>query len=100
MGTPANNPEGYKSSSVLTWAYKYKGMLQITHGETDDNVHLQNSLQLISRLEDDKKDFEFMIYPGGRHGWAGTKQLHFQNLKTRFIYKYLLEKPVPDNLLQ
>ena len=100
MGTPAKNPEGYKSSAVLTWENKYKGMLQIVHGEMDDNVHLQNSLWLISRLEDDKKDFEFMVYPGGRHGWPGNKQLHFQNLKTKFIYKYLLEKPVPDNLLR
>ena len=100
MGTPANNPEGYKSSAVLTWANKYKGMLQIAHGEIDDNVHLQNSLQLISKLEDDKKDFEFMVYPGGRHGWGGNKGLHFQNLKTKFIYKYLLEKPVPADLLK
>ena len=100
MGTPAKNPEGYKSSSVLTWENKYKGMLQIVHGEMDDNVHLQNSLRLISKLEDDKKDFEFMVYPGGGHGWTGNKQLHFQNLKTKFIYKYLLEKPVPDNLLR
>lgn len=100
MGTPANNPDGYKSSSVLTWVNKYKGMLQIVHGEIDDNVHLQNSLQLISKLEDDKKYFEFMVYPGERHGWRGDKQLHFQNLKTKFIYKYLLEKQVPHDLLK
>jgi dipeptidyl-peptidase-4 len=69
-------------------------MLQIVHGEIDDNVHMQNSLQLVSKLEDAKKDFELMVYPGGRHGWGGNKGLHFQNLKTKFIYKYLLEKPV------
>lgn len=100
MGTPANNPKGYKSSSVLTWASKYKGMLQIVHGEIDDNVHMQNSLQFINLLENDKKDFEFMIYPGARHGWGGNKGLQFYNLKTRFIYKYLLEKPVPEDLLK
>ena len=100
MGTPKNNPEGYKSSSVLTWADKYKGGLQIVHGEIDDNVHMQNSLQLISKLQDNKKQFEFMIYPGGRHGWPGNKQLHFQNLKTNFIYRYLLEKEVPKDLLK
>jgi dipeptidyl-peptidase-4 len=100
MGTPANNPEGYKTSSVLNYTDKYKGMLQIVHGVIDDNVHVQNSLRLISALEDGKKDFEFMLYPGGRHGWGGNKQLHFQNLKTKFIYKYLLEKPVPAELLK
>ncbi len=41
-----------------------------------------------------------MVYPGGRHGWQGNKQLHFQNLKTKFIYRHLLEKPVPKELLR
>jgi dipeptidyl-peptidase-4 len=100
MGTPANNAEGYKTSSVLNYTDKYKGMLQIVHGVIDDNVHVQNSLRLISALEDNKKDFEFMLYPGGRHGWGGNKGLHFQNLKTKFIYRYLLEKPVPQELLR
>lgn len=100
MGTPTNNPEGYKTSAVLTYVDKYKGMLQIVHGVIDDNVHLQNSLRLISALEDGKKDFEMMIYPGSRHGWGGNKNLHFQNLKTKFIYKYLLEKSVPDGILR
>ena len=100
MGTPADNAEGYKTSSVLTHADKYKGMLQIVHGVIDDNVHIQNSIQLISKLQDLKKDFEFMEYSGGRHGWGGNKNLHFQNLKTKFIYKYLLEKKVPDAMLK
>ncbi len=60
----------------------------------------KNSLRLISALEDAKKDFEFMLYPGGRHGWGGNKGLHFQNLKTKFIYKYLLEEPVTQEILR
>ena len=100
MGTQADNAEGYKTSSVLNYADKYKGMLQIVHGVLDDNVHLQNSVQFMSKLQDLKKDFEFMMYSGGRHGWGGNKGLHFQNLKTKFIYKYLLEKPVPQAMLK
>ncbi len=100
MGTPANNAEGYKTGNVMNYIDKYKGGLQIVHGVIDDNVHLQNSLQLISKLQDAKKDFEFMIYPGGRHGWPGNKGLHFQNLKTKFIYKYLLEKEAPVALIK
>ena len=94
MDLPAENPAGYKTGNVMNYVDKYKGMLQIVHGEIDDNVHMQNSLQLISKLQDAKKDFEMMVYPGGRHGWGGNKGMHFQNLKTQFIYKYLLEKPV------
>lgn len=100
MGTPANNAEGYKSASVLTHTGKYKGMLQIAHGIIDDNVHLQNSINLISKLQDAKKEFEFMPYSGGRHGWPGNKWLHYTNMKTRFIYKYLLEKEVPKGMIK
>lgn len=100
MDTPTENPEGYKAGSPLTYVDKYKGNLLIVHGTMDDNVHMQNSIQLISKLQDAKKDFEFMIYPGGRHGWGGAKGQHFDNLKTQFIYKHLLEKPVPDGLLK
>lgn len=100
MDTPAENPEGYKAGSPLTYVDKYKGNLLIVHGTMDDNVHMQNSIQLISKLQDAKKNFEFMIYPGGRHGWGGAKGQHFDNLKTQYIYKHLLEKPVPEGLLK
>lgn len=100
MGTLEDNAEGYKKSAALTYVDKYKGMLQVVHGVIDDNVHLQNSIQLISKLQDAKKDFEFMIYSGGRHGWGGNKGMHFQNLKTKFIYRYLLEKEVPKGLIR
>ena len=102
MGTPQTNPEGYKSSSVLTYIDKYHGMMQIVHGTSDDNVHMQNSIQLISALEDKGKDFEMTFYPDGRHGWGNlpAKNTHFVNLKTKFIYKYLLEKPIPAGLLR
>ena len=100
MDLPSENPEGYKTGNVMNYVNQYKGMMQIVHGEIDDNVHMQNSIQLISKLQDTKKVFEMMVYPGGRHGWPGNKGLHFQNLKTQFIYKYLLEKPVNERLMK
>lgn len=99
MGTPANNPGGYQAASVLTHAGKYKGTLQLVHGIIDDNVHIQNSINFISKLQDAKKEFEFMPYSGGRHGWVGNRWLHYLNMKTKFIYKYLLEKETPKKLL-
>lgn len=102
MDTPAENPEGYKSSSVYTHIDKYKGMLRIFHGTMDDNVHVQNSLQLVKKLQEKKKHFEFMLYPGGRHGWRNlpNQDAHSANEITRFIYKYLLEKDVPKEALR
>jgi len=95
MDKPAENPEGYKSSNVLTHLKNFKGVLQLVHGTMDDNVHMQNSIQLLSALQDQGKPVEFMLYPGGRHGWGGAKGKHFNDLKNQFIYKHLLEKAMP-----
>lgn len=84
MDTPQDNPEGYKDGSALTFAKNYKGKLYLTHGDMDDNVHLQNSIYLISRLQDEGKSFEFMLYPGGRHGWGGAKAIHSRNEANNF----------------
>jgi dipeptidyl-peptidase-4 len=101
MGTPQNNPEGYKRSSVLTYTKNLKGVLRIVHGTMDDNVHAQNSIQLISKLEDEGKNFEFMLYPGQRHGFRDPLKAAHQTMETnKFIYKYLLEKPMPAELVK
>lgn len=87
MDTPGDNPDGYRDGSALTYASDYKGKLYITHGDMDDNVHLQNSIWLISRLEDEGKVFQFMLYPGGRHGWGGAKASHVRNEEYSFWLK-------------
>ncbi|PTT01031.1 peptidase S9 family protein [Pedobacter sp. HMWF019] len=99
MDTPQENPEGYKNASVLTYADRYKGLLRIMHGDMDDNVHMQNTIQLIDKLENLNKHFELMIYPGGRHGWGGAKSAHDHSERIRFYYLNLLNKPVPAELL-
>ena len=102
MDQLVENPEGYKSSSVMTHAGKYKGLLRIYHGTMDDNVHLQNSLQLVKKLQEKKKHFEFMVYPGGRHGWRNLpgQDAHSTNEIARFIYRHLLNKEMPEGLLK
>ncbi|MBS4063392.1 MAG: DPP IV N-terminal domain-containing protein [Chitinophagaceae bacterium] len=102
MDTPAENPEGYKSSSVYSYLDKYKGLLRIYHGTMDDNVHMQNSIQLIKKLQEKKKHFEFMLYPGGRHGWRNLREqdAHSANEIAMFIYKNLLEREVPKEVLR
>jgi dipeptidyl-peptidase-4 len=84
MDTPQDNPEGYKDASTLTFVKNYKGKLYLTHGDMDDNVHFQNSIYLISRMEDEGKKFEFMLYPNGRHGWGGAKATHSRTEANNF----------------
>jgi dipeptidyl-peptidase 4 len=96
MSTPQDNPDGYKLTSPQNYVKNYKGLLLIVHGNVDDNVHLQNSIQFINKLQDLNKHFEFMIYPGERHGWRGLKKIHSNNEANKFIYDQLLNKPMPD----
>ena len=92
MDTPYDNPEGYKFGSVMTHAENYKGNMLIVHGSTDDNVHMQNTFQLISLLQDLNKDFEMMIYPEQRHGVRGDKRKHSRKLTENFWTKHMLGK--------
>ena len=91
MDTPAENPEGYKFGSALTHADQLKGELLIVHGMMDDNVHMQNTMQLVSELQDLNKDFEMMVYPGERHGWGGPKRRHLTRLTNGFWMKHFVE---------
>lgn len=92
MDTPSANPEGYQAGSVLTFADRLQGPLFLIHGEMDDNVHPINSIQLISELQDLDKDFRFMLYPDGRHGWGGAKRIHSRRMETQFWFTHLLNR--------
>jgi dipeptidyl-peptidase-4 len=92
MDTPTENPEGYEFGSVLTHAKGLKGKLLITHGTTDDNVHMQNTMQLISKLENMYKDFDLMIYPSQRHSISPPKGNHLNREILRFWFRHFLEK--------
>ena len=103
MDTPQANPEGYEVAKVLNYVdgypTEYEGntsvepvMLKLTHGTGDDNVHHQNTLQLIDRMHEANKKFDFMIYPDGMHGYRGYQGRHFDMANREFWLKYLLGK--------
>lgn len=101
METPATNPEGYDRACVLNYVNDYpldfdyndnsprKIMLRLTHGTGDDNVHFQNTLQLIDALQKAGKDFQLMIYPDGMHGYRGYQGEHSTECDHQFYLKYL-----------
>uniref|UniRef100_A0A832DM69 S9 family peptidase n=1 Tax=Ignavibacterium album TaxID=591197 RepID=A0A832DM69_9BACT len=92
MDKPEENPEGYKFGSALTHADKYKGQLLITHGTLDDNVHMQNTIQLVDKFTSLDKDFELMLYPNERHGVGFPKWKHARREFVQFWFKHFLEK--------
>ncbi|HTW58028.1 MAG TPA: alpha/beta fold hydrolase [Terriglobales bacterium] len=71
MGLLKDDKAGYEMSDVTRDADKLHGALLLVHGTSDDNVHFQNSIQLINALIDAGKQFRLMIYPNKTHSIAG-----------------------------
>jgi dipeptidyl-peptidase-4 len=87
MALPQNNPDGYRLSSCVDAAGDLTGHLLIVHGTIDDNVHMQNALQFVDALQKaGKLDFEFMLYPGARHG---VRSPHLGALREKFMRQNL-----------
>jgi len=90
MSLPKLNPDGYKSSSVLEHAGNIKGKLLLIHGTADDNVHFQNSVELVNALIANNIQFQTMYYPGRNHSiYGGNTRMHLFTLITNFILKNL-----------
>jgi acetyl esterase/lipase/Tol biopolymer transport system component len=72
LGFPDKNPEAYKRSSPITYAEKLERPLLILHGMSDDNVHVQDSIQMMEKLIRLGKTqyFEVMLYPSENHGFV------------------------------
>lgn len=93
MDTPQGNPEGYEAAAPLTYAENLDGALLLAHGAMDNNVHLQNTLQLIGKLAAADREFELMVYPRTRHGVRRSQfALHFHRLKLEFLKQHLLDE--------
>ncbi|MGH9822620.1 MAG: alpha/beta hydrolase family protein, partial [Blastocatellia bacterium] len=90
MGMPQENAEGYTKSSVRLAAKNLSGKLLLIHGTIDDNVHMQNTIQLIYALQDAEKPFQLMLYPKSRHGVTDPLLVkHLRQTMTDFIFNNL-----------
>ncbi len=90
MRTPQENPDGYAESAPLAYADHLQGRFLLVHGTGDDNVHAQNSTQLVERLEEANKQFEFRLYPNKAHGISGAAtRVNLFTLLTDFLKQNL-----------
>src|SRR5262245_52044722 len=70
LNEPHNDPEAYRRSSPLYFAEGLKGSLVILHGMVDTNVLFQDSVRLVQRLiELRKENWSFAPYPVENHGF-------------------------------
>jgi dipeptidyl-peptidase-4 len=90
MQTPQENPGGYDENSPINHVNKLKGKFLLIHGSADDNVHVQNSMQMMEALIQANKQFDSQIYPDKDHGIRGGKtSIQLYNKMTTFIKENL-----------
>lgn len=86
LQTPQENAAGYDSNSPINYVDKLKGKFLLIHGSADDNVHVQNSMQMIEALIQANKQFDSQIYPDKNHGiYGGKTRIQLYNKMTNFI---------------
>ena len=71
LGLLKDNARGY-DDSIVSAASSLHGSLLLVHGTSDDNVHFQNTIQMIDALIKAQKQFRLMVYPDKTHGISGT----------------------------
>jgi len=90
MQTPQENPGGYDNNSPINFVSKLKGKYLLIHGSGDDNVHVQNSMQMMEALIQANKQFDSQIYPDKNHGiYGGKTRIQLFNKMTTFIQNNL-----------
>jgi dipeptidyl-peptidase 4 len=89
---PSENPEGYKKATPEEYVTSYNGGLLLVHGSSDDNVHVQHSMELARALTDSDHDYDIQIYPDKNHNLSdGAQDRTRMNLFKR-ILKFLERK--------
>ncbi|MDX1905474.1 MAG: S9 family peptidase [Bacteroidia bacterium] len=86
LKTPQLNPDGYDKNSPINYAANLKGNYFLVHGTADDNVHYQNSMEMVDALVKANKQFDTFFYPNKNHGiYGGYTRYHLFNKMTRYI---------------
>jgi dipeptidyl-peptidase-4 len=87
MYTPQANPEGYAKGNAMQYAKDLQGDLMIYYGTADDNVHPNNSMQLIKALQEAGKSFQVQVGPDAGHSGINPQRM------MEFFIESLVIKP-------
>lgn len=89
MQTPEEN-SGYDENSPISHVDSLKGNYLLIHGTGDDNVHFQNSIEMVTALQKANKQFDFMMYPNKNHGiYGGNTRLQLFQMLTNYVEENL-----------
>jgi len=94
MGLPKENAEGYLRGSPVNSAANLHGRVLIVHGTSDDNVHMQNTMQMAQALITANKAFDLALYPRKAHGIAGAvPRTHLFTRIQKHLERHLVNAP-------
>ncbi len=87
MRTLAENEAGYNENSPVYFADQLKGNYLLIHGIGDDNVHFQNSAEMMNALIKANKQYDTYSYPNRNHGIYGDNaRMHLWTKMNDFIF--------------
>jgi dipeptidyl-peptidase 4 len=86
MGLLEDNEQAYIESSVMAHAGNLDAKMLVVHASMDENVHIQNTKQMIRAFTDEGIDVDLRIYPPGSHGVAYNLESYFLLYKTYTEY--------------
>ena len=90
MRTPAENASGYDENSPINFVNLLKGKYLLIHGSGDDNVHYQNTMEMINAMVKANKQFDLFIYPNRNHGiYGGNTRNHLFNMMLNYTLNNL-----------
>ena len=90
MGHPEKEPDAYKETSAVAAAKNLHGRLLLVHGTSDDNVHVQNTMQMVDALIAAGKPYDLQLFPGKTHSIHGEKaRLHLFRGIEEYLEKHL-----------
>ena len=90
MRSYQENEDGYRDNSPVYFADRLKGNYLLIHGMGDDNVHFQNTAEMVNALVAANKQFETYFYPNRNHGiYGGNTRLHLYTKMTEFLNEKL-----------
>jgi dipeptidyl-peptidase 4 len=90
MQTPQMNASGYDNNSPINFVDQLKGNYLLIHGSGDDNVHFQNTVEMVNKMIEKNATFDSEFYPNRNHGiYGGNTRFHLYNRMTKFILEKL-----------
>jgi len=89
MDTPQENPAGYANNSLLTKAANLKGRLLLIHGDIDNTVVWQHSLQFLKECVKADVIADYYVYPGHEHNVRGKDRVNLMRKITQYFDDFL-----------